>query len=335
MDPALAILDRSLKGDVASLSFLERTSSIYVFDGTNPGQPKICGTWDFLSQALTELERLEAKLSTPGGLNFSPPRHNGNMYPHSPNAGDLGIGFGAVPNLQGHVQLLATMSQRAARRSPISDQKLVEICLTNASYRGSKEQARLLIENNRKLREREMGRLAAMVFDFSYHRSGEQPRALSPTATTAQYQSAFSNPLAMESLCAVVAANTISTGPNEVVNLVSTWIIPSLDNLPSYAVASVTCHLAQEAMGASAPAGINDALKINLFDLVVTKILAPMLQEAIQESDVNLNGQKVKNQRIASMVLKALERWSSVTLCGLAHMKEVCHESNVCCIFLL
>ena len=93
--------------------------------------------------------------------------------PGSPNAGDLGIGFGAVPNLQGHVQLLATMSQRAARRSPISDQKLVEICLTNASYRGSKEQARLLIENNLKLREREMGRLAAMVFDFSYHRSGE------------------------------------------------------------------------------------------------------------------------------------------------------------------
>jgi hypothetical protein len=41
MDPALDILNRALKGDSGVLSFLERTVAIYVFDGTNPGQPNI------------------------------------------------------------------------------------------------------------------------------------------------------------------------------------------------------------------------------------------------------------------------------------------------------
>ena len=305
MDPALGILDRALKGDVGALSFLERTASLYVFDGTNPGQPKICGAWDFLSQALTEVERYEGNFSTstipPGSV---------------------------VPNLGGHVQLLATMSRRAARRSPFSDQKLVEICLSNASYHGSAEQARHLIDSNRHMREREMGRLAAMVFDFSYHRQSN------PVGQehSGSYQSAFSNPIAMESLCGVVAANAISTGPQEFVNLVSEWIVPSVDNLPPYAVASVTCHLAGEAMGKSAPAGIADALKSKLFDPVISRVLAPMLQEAVRESDHNDSrfGGKLKNQRTASMVLKALERWSAATACSLVRIKQVCHNSNVC-----
>ena len=308
MDPALAILDRALKGDVGALSFLERTASIYVFDGTNPGQPKICGAWDFLSQALTELERYEDRVST----SVLPP---GSVF----------------PNLEGHVQLLATMSRRAAKRSPVSDQKLVEICLTNASYRGSAEQAHQLINYNRQLREREMGRLAAMVFDFSYHRNKARHSGHHQQQHGIIYQSAFSNPVAMESLCSVVAANAISTGPQELVNLVSAWIVPSLENLPPYAVASVTCHLAGEAMGKSAPAGIADALKSQLFDPVISKVLAPMLHEAVRESDHDgtVSGGRIKNQRIASMALKALERWSAATTCSLVHISQVCQNSNV------
>ena len=53
MDPALDILDRGLKSDAGALSFLEHTASIYVYDGTTPGQSKTCGAWDFLNQSLT------------------------------------------------------------------------------------------------------------------------------------------------------------------------------------------------------------------------------------------------------------------------------------------
>ncbi len=307
MDPALAILDRALKGDVGALSFLERTASIYIFDGTNR-QPKICGAWDFLSQALTEVERYEARISS-------------SVFP----PGSI------IPNLEGHVQLLATMSRRAARRSPISDQKLVEVCLSNAAYHGSAEQARHLIDSNRHMREREMGRLAAMVFDFSYHRPSSYTQQQQQSGALS-YQSAFSNYVAMENLCTVVAANAISTGPHEFVNLVSAWIVPSIDNLPPYAVASVTCHLAGEAMGKGAPEGIGDALKSKLFEPVVSKVLSPMLQEAVRESDYSDDkfGGKLKNQRIALMVLKALERWSAATACSLVRIKQVCLNSNVC-----
>ncbi len=310
MDPTLAIIDQALKGDVGALSFLERTASIYVFDGTNPGRPKICGAWDFLSQALTELERFEAKLAR---LIFPP--------------------GSVIPNLEGHVQLIATMSQKAARRSPSADKKLVEICLTNASYRGSAEQARQLIDYNHHLREREMGRLAAVVFDFSNHRQA----APYHNEQGLKYQSAFSNPVAMESLCAVVAANAISTGLNELVNLVSNWIIPSYENLPPYAVASVTCHLAGEAMGKSAPAGIRDALNNKLLDAVISKVLGPMLQEAVRESDHddNESGARINNQRLASMALKALERWSDATSCKVVRIKQVCHGAKVCSECLL
>jgi len=306
MDPTLAILDRGLKGDVGALSFLESTASIYIFDGTNPGQPKICGAWDFLSQALTEIERYEARILN---LVFPP--------------GSI------VPNLEGHVQLLATMSRRAARRSPTADQNLVEICLTNASYRGSAEQARQLIDYNRHLREREMGRLAAMVFDFSYHR--RQSSSLSQQQQGTVYHSAFSNPVAMDSLCAVVAANAISTGPHELCHLVSDWIIPSIDNLPPFAVASVTCNLAGEGMANTAPAGITEALKNQLFAPVVSKVLGPMLQEAVREIDHNEDAttSRIDNQRLASMVLKGLEKWSAATSCDIIHIKQVCQNAKV------
>lgn len=300
MDPAIAILDRALKGDVGALSFLERTASIYVFDGTNPGQPKICGAWDFLSQALTEVERYETRILTSSA-----------GYPVNQSI-----------NLDGHVQLLATMTKRAARRSPQADQKLVEVCLANAAYHGSVEQAHHLIASNRHMREREMGRLAAMVFDFSYHYEKDD----------GSYQSAFSNPITMESLCAIVAANAISNGPHDFANFVSSWIVPSIENLPPYAVASVTCHLAEEAKGNSAPSGIGDTLKSQLFEPIVSKVLAPMLQEAVRESDHNDEnaGGRLKNQRLASMVLRALERWSSATSCSLVDINQVCKNTNVC-----
>jgi len=295
MDPALSILDRALGGDTGALSFLERTASIYVYDVTNSAQPKICGAWDFLSQALTEIERYD-RISS------------GNV--------------GSFAKLDGHVQLLATMARRAAKRSPASDQKLVEICLANAAhYHGSTEQAGYLINLNHQLRDREMGRLAAMVFDYSHHRqfnTSHQPQI---------YQSPFCNPVAMESMCAVVATNAISTGPREFVSLVTEWIAPSINNLPAYAVASIICHLATETKSKSAPEGTQEALSTKLFDPVISRILAPMFQEAVRESDAG-DG-RVRNQRTAAMILKALEGWSAATACSLVRVKQLCQNANI------
>lgn len=297
MDPALSILDRALKGDAGALSFLERTAAIYVYDSTTSGptgtsQPKICGAWDFLNQALSEVERHESRVT------------------------EL--------SLDAHAQLLATMSRKAARRCPASDQRLVEVCLRNAAHfheHGSNDFAHHLIQNNQQMRDRVMGRIATITFDFANH----------PSSATS-CSSAFSNSIAMDSLCAVVAANAISTGPREFTNLVSEWIIPSMSKMPPFAVASIIYHLAAESVSKSAPGGTKDALQ-NLFDSLISKVLAPMLLEAVRNSD---NGEsqpggsdRANSHRIAAMTIKALERWCWATSSSITKLRNVCRTVNI------
>jgi len=304
MDPTLDILDRGLKGDAWALSFLERTASIYVYDGTTPEQPKTCGAWDFLNQSLTEVERYESQVSSPSSFHQ----------------------VSQKSNLSGHVQLLATMSHAAAKRCPTSDQKLVEACLANAAhYHGSTDQAQHLIENNSQMRKRVMGRIAAIAFDHSHHRVGNS------------YQSSFSNPIAIDSLCAIVATNAIAAGPGEFINLVSHWIIPSKEKLPPFSVVAVTYHLASEAMGKCAPCGTRHALKNILFVPIMTNVLAPLLIDAVRESDV---GDRVDAtftyckggnncHRVVAMTLKAMERWSAAIDCNLVAFQKVFQDSNI------
>lgn len=309
MDPALSILDRALKGDAGALSFLDRTASIYVYDCTNPGPfgnnlPKICGAWDFLNHALTEVDRYEAR-----GVN-----NKVNWV-----------------SLEAHLQLLATMSRRAARRCPMADRKLVEVCLSNAAHfheHGSNEHANNLIQLNQQMRDRVMGRIATITFDFTNH-----PQTNSETGN----QTAFANPVTMDSLCAIVAANAISTGPIEFSNLVLEWIIPSMKNMhmPPFSVAAIIYHLASESMGKGCPGGTLDALK-KLTDPVLSNILAPMLQEAVRESDhsdtcVDMSAEsgRTKNHRIAAITLKALERWCAATSCSIVQVKNICTKINV------
>ena len=304
MDPALSILDRALKGDAGALTFLESTASIYVYDGTNSGQPKTCGAWDFLNQSINEMERYESLVMT--------------RQPHI-----------QVVSLEGHLQLLATMTRRAARRSHEADQKLVEICLTNAAhYHGSSDQARQLIHTNRQMRDRVMGRIAAIAFDFAHH----QTNHVQQQTHQHQYQSAFSNPIALEKLCAIVAANAISTGPLEFSHLVTDWIVPSVDNLPPFSVASVTFHLAAEALETSAPAGTRNVLKQKLFGPVISKVLAHMLVESVRNSDSSSSSNSSNRQmshRITSMILRAMERWCSAMNCGLGEIKQISQQVNV------
>lgn len=310
MDPTLSILDRALKGEAGALSFLVRTASIYVYDSTNTNpqnnQPKICGAWDFLNQSLTEIERYESRMLAA--------KAQGHLH--------------ANVSLEAHLQLLATMSCRAARRCPIADQHLVEVCLSNAAHfheqGGSSEHARNLIQVNQQMRDRVMGRIATIVFDFTNHRRSSNDKA--------GFESAYTNPVTMDSLCAIVAANSISTGPHEFSSLVLEWIIPSINNMPSFSVAAVIYHLASESLGKSAPAGTKDALK-NLFNPVLSQILAPMLQESVRESDHGNNGanegERTQTHRIAAMALKALERWCAATSCSIGNVKQTCRSVNV------
>ena len=101
MDPALDVLNRALAGDHGAHSFLDRTSSIYVLDTTDPNKPKTYGGWNFIHQALNEIERHE-----------------------SVNANN-----GSSASLTGHVQLLTVLAERVARRSPSVDRNLLTTCI--------------------------------------------------------------------------------------------------------------------------------------------------------------------------------------------------------------
>jgi hypothetical protein len=266
---------------------------------------------------LTEIERYESRAFS-SSSNATPlwPQHQQQHVQH-PNANG---NINDILNLEGHIQLLATMSCRAAKRCPPSDQKLVEVCLSNAAhYHGSSDQAQRLIENNRQMCERVMGRIAAIAFDNHFHQSHQGVGR--PQLQQTHNQSAFSNPIAIANFCAIVAANSISTGPGEFIHLVSDLIIPNKDNLPPLSVAAIAYHLACEAMGKSASVGMRDALKNKLFGPVVSTILTLMLQESVRESDVGDRagdyGNGKNNQRIAAMVLKAIERWCAATDCSL------------------
>jgi hypothetical protein len=289
MDPALSMLDKALKGDSGSLLFLERVASIYVFDGSNPSNQMIGGAWDFLNQALSEIERYEA--TKEGRLDYIP--------------------------LDAHLQLLATMSRKAARRSPTDDQKLVEVCLANAAqYCGSTEHAMHLIHQNNQNRIKVMGRVASLVFDFTNYRK-----------TDHHVQTALSNPVSMDTLCALVAANTVSSGPQEFLNLILGWIIPMIHNLPPFAVASIVYHLAVETLGKGAPSGSLETLKNKLFEPCISKILAPMLLQSVGDNEEE--GNRSISHRSAAMTLKAIERWCSAAGCNILRLKTIGQSVNV------
>jgi len=134
MGPALDVLNRSLHGDAGAQSFLDQTSSIYVLDATDVSSPKTYGCWNFINEAINEVERVEASAQS---LTLSP-----------------------------HVQLLVQMALRVARRSSDVDRHLMAMCIDNASrYHGSENESKRLIEINAEIRDIVMGRIAALALD--------------------------------------------------------------------------------------------------------------------------------------------------------------------------
>lgn len=339
MEPTIKVLDNALRGDFGALSVLEKTASIYILDATNGlnATPITYGCWNFLNQALTEVERYEQQQQKQ--------LYDLQSSQHGPHHG-----HSVMPSLESHVQLLCSMSRKAARRPPPSDRRLIGICLSNAakSYGNqllsTPEAQKQMMDLNCQTRERVMGRIAAMVFDFSFHPSSSGNIS---TTTRGQFQSAFSNPVAMEGLCAILSANAISNGPSSIKEFVMDWIVPSVKHLPPFAVACIVLHLAKEVMEKSAPYGTEQELQ-NLSIAVVGNVLGPLLVDALRESDesndssnnnLNLTGSSsfssssvkelTRNQRLATISLQALERWCCATNMNFVHLNHICNSTQV------
>jgi hypothetical protein len=319
MSHALNALDHALRGDPSGLSFLEQTASIYVLDAAKPGHPTTFGWWNFLNDALNEVERYEE-----GTLSNNPtyaaaagvsPTTNRNANPLDP-----------------HVRLLATITRRIARRPPSSDRRLIGTCLANASMThmhllANPETSRSLLQNNDHLREIDMGRIAAIVFDYSFHRKRRN---------TNMIHSAFSDAVAMEQLCGVIAANAVSTGPNAVRHLVSNWIVPSCESLPSFSVAAILSQVAVETMGKSCPLGVRAVVR-DCVSSVFIKALGPLLVESLRESEEGvdegdhsmLDAGDNGNHRTAAITLKAFDSWCKATNVGAVQLQNIFASTNV------
>lgn len=319
----LDILDRALRGDPDALTYLTNTASIFILDtATDPSHPRVYGCWNFFNQTLTEVERYEAQYGHYAhhpGEGLAPPHLQGQQGP-------------GPASLAAHVQLLTTLSRRAARRPPAADRALVTTCLTNAARSGaynhsSPEGNVRLLSSAMETRDSLLGRIAALAFDFALH----SPRG--PSAT-----SAFADPISMEGLCTIVAANAVSSGPEGLRHLVTDWIVPAsaADQLPPFSCAAVCAHLADEAMSnRGAPVGTSEALE-RLFDAVIGAVVGPLLAEAVRDSDSGdgngggNGGQSgpTRNQRVAAMALRALERWCAATGSDIGQVKRVCSEGQ-------
>lgn len=289
MEPALDVLHRALQGDSAAQSFLDRTSSIYVLDATNVSHPKTYGCWNFIHQAINEVERAESQRQDTQSISYSP-----------------------------HLQLLANMALRVARRSNILDKRLVTMCIRNAAKHV--DQTPALIDINVEIRDIVMGRIAAMALDPSLHSSSDHNK------------SAFGDFSVMETFCAVLAANAVSNGPISVNHLVKEWIVPSAQSLPPFFLSSVIFHIALEASRKTAPRYTLDTLQ-QLSATVMATVLAPVLVDAIKEQrsniTVNADSSHERNNRVAALCLQAMNQWCRLTDLSLPQIKHVCNKVQV------
>jgi hypothetical protein len=165
-------------------------------------------------------------------------------------------------------------------------------------------------------------RIAATAFDFSFHRQS------SPHGT-----SAFADFVAMDSFCAILSANAVSSGPASIRQVITEWIIPSAKNLPSFAVAAVVAHIGAESCRTTAPVGTRDVLQ-QMSMPVMNQVLIPTLAEAISEENSDNDGDDTSpghlvNVRIASMVLRAIKMWCDATCLSLPQIKHICSKVAV------
>jgi hypothetical protein len=148
--------------------------------------------------------------------------------------------------------------------------------------------------------------------------------------------SAFSDAVAMEQLCGVIAANAVSTGPNAVRHLVSNWIVPSCESLPSFSVAAILSQVAVETMGKSCPLGVRAVVR-DCVSSVFIKALGPLLVESLRESEEGvdegdhsmLDAGDNGNHRTAAITLKAFDSLCKATYVGAVQLQNIFASTNV------
>jgi hypothetical protein len=314
MEPALDVLNRALLGDPGARSFLERTSSIYILDVTDMSNPKTYGCWNFIHQAMNEFERYEAAYMRTGNAPAPAVLVLNGAHSSSNGAG-----------LVHHVRLLASMALRVARRSPSSDKKLVMTCIANSENFDAVEsrspQHKWLIDLNLELREIVMGRIAAMAFDFTFHRRvGELG------------YSAFADGVVRDTLCAVLSANAVASGPGAIRHFSTEWIIPSSRNLPPFALASVVHHLALEGSRKTAPVGTKDMLQ-QLSVQVMSVVLGPILVESIGNTngatDDGGHATGAGQDATIAKCFRSVTSWCGATDLSLPQIRHICNKVRV------
>ena len=255
-------------------------------DTSNDNMPKIFGCWNFLHQAMNEIERFEDEQNHMASNNT-----------------------GSQPALLAETRLLAEFAVKVSRRSDELDRQKVATCVENfcgsstarrsassasLASAGGKENAtndsssdanndsqpkgRLdtsksddtesqhdirvllphLVRSNAEIREIVTGRIAAFSFN------GGQPTSPLATGTT---PTAFADPLVVETFCRFLAANAVSNGAERLGRFLNDWIIPAATvdpatgkrqrlespkrllthRLPPYSLACVLYHVAAEA----------------------------------------------------------------------------------------
>lgn len=259
-------------------------------------------------------------------------------------------------DLQPHIRLLATITHRISRRPPTSDRQLIGTCLSNASMTqlhllNNPHMIQSLIGRNEELRERNMGRLAAIVFDYSFHRSVSQQRG---QLQRGQYVSAFSDPIAIEQLCATISTNAISTSSQSIHHLLQQWIIPSASTLPPYSVVAILLHVAVESVGnRNSAVGVRGVLEECCDE--VLRVLGGLLVEGLRDGEEESSGGDgmddgeedsgmieggggggggsiggdSRSQRIAALALKAIEAWCKAVNVGAVQLRNIFSSTNV------
>mmetsp|Transcript_22212 Transcript_22212/g.61835 ORF Transcript_22212/g.61835 Transcript_22212/m.61835 type:complete len:1475 (-) Transcript_22212:116-4540(-) len=240
----------------AARSFLDQTCSVYVLDadtsstsssaagasgslasGESSNIPKIFGCWNFLHQAMNEIERFEdeqrQQLAQQATIHTPPIQ------------------------LLSETRLLAEFAVKVARRSDDLDRRKVATCLENfcsshssissvsdasssnsgGSFVNRQPQERSgatgnndtrnigvllpeLVRANAEIREIVAGRIAA----FSFHNNHRNNTTLGTTG--ASYTSALEDPRVVETFCKFLAANAVSNGTERLRRFLNDWIIP-------------------------------------------------------------------------------------------------------------
>jgi hypothetical protein len=357
MQTALDVLTRALQGDAGAQSFLEQTCNIYVLDvaGTtmitksridtsmedilkdHPQHtlPKLYGCWNFLHQALNEMDQR---------------LHNNSSNNNNHNQDTFAMESSFIIQQQLQVLLLlAQVAVKVARRSNVADRQLVLTCLenhyghphhnnnNNKNYRSIAQQ---LVEENAQLRDIVMGRIAAFALDPS---SLQRQRL---------QQDAFHAAVAvLSTFHQAMAAHAISN--HNVQHLLLDWMIPSSQQLPSYSLACIVMNIAEEATSAipvkggstSSPSLLPTLQQLSM--PVVTQLLGPVLQLCIQnqpqhdddddDDDQDDDNHNINHMMITTTVvtaLQALQAWCTVTDLSIAQVQHLCTSKVRVSIFI-